>query len=160
MSPAKWCLSWSGRISVGRKGSKQNIKETLTHILRRLLVMWVIMTVVVEGGGGQVIYNEIRLWIERCYLSEQSRYRLQASVDHHGYSINSGHYTASINCCGKTFHYNDNKITECIITGTYNLSTAYILLYKLMGGNMSRRAFVVAGIVECQQPDHDIGRNM
>ena len=50
----------------------------------------------------------------------------QASVDHHGYSMNSGHYTASINCCGKTFHCNDNKITECKITDTYNSSTAYI----------------------------------
>ena len=39
------------------------------------------------------------------------KFSLQASVDHHGYSINSGHYTASINCCGKTFHCNDNKIT-------------------------------------------------
>ena len=55
----------------------------------------------------------------------------QASVDHHGYSMNSGHYTASINCA-KTFHCNDNKITECNITDTYNSSTAYILLYKLM----------------------------
>ena len=33
----------------------------------------------------------------------------QASVDHHGYFMISGHYTASINCCGKTFHCNDNK---------------------------------------------------
>ena len=53
-------------------------------------------------------------------------------MDHHGYSMNSGHYTASNNCCGKTFHCNDNKITESNITDTYNSSTAYILLYKLM----------------------------
>ena len=57
---------------------------------------------------------------------------LQASVDHHGYSMNSGHYTASINCCAKTYHCNDNKITECNITDTYNSSTAYIRLYRLM----------------------------
>ena len=31
------------------------------------------------------------------------KFSLQASVDHHGYSMNSGHYTASNNCCGKTF---------------------------------------------------------
>ena len=65
----------------------------------------------------------------------------------------------NFNCCGKTFHCDDNKITECDITDTYNSSTAYILLYKLImecwGGNMSRRAFVVVqlGIVECLQPD-------
>ena len=50
----------------------------------------------------------------------------QASVDHDGYSVNSGHYTASINYYGKTFHCNDNEITECNITDTYNSSTAYI----------------------------------
>ena len=55
------------------------------------------------------------------------KFSLQASVDHHGYSMNSGHYTASINCCGKTFHCNNNKITECNITDPYNSSTAYIL---------------------------------
>ena len=58
------------------------------------------------------------------------KFSIQASVDHHGYSMNSGHYTASINCCGKTFHCNNNKITECNITDTYNSSTANILLYK------------------------------
>ena len=60
------------------------------------------------------------------------KFSLQASVDYHGYSMNSSHYTALINCCGKTFHRNDNEITECNITDTYNSSTAYILLYKLM----------------------------
>ena len=71
--------------------------------------------------------------------------------------ILSGHYTASINCCGKIYHYNDHRITECNIMDTYNSSTVYMLLYKLIieckGSNMSRRTFVVAGIVECLQPD-------
>ena len=71
--------------------------------------------------------------------------------------MNSGHHTASIDCCGKTFHCNDHKITEYNISDNYNSSTAYILLYKLimecLGGNMSRRTFVVVGIVECLQPD-------
>ena len=44
--------------------------------------------------------------------------------------MNSGHYTAPINCCGETVHCNDSKITECYITDTYNSSTAYILLYN------------------------------
>ena len=29
------------------------------------------------------------------------KFSLQASIDHHGMSIHSGHYTASINCCKK-----------------------------------------------------------
>ena len=41
---------------------------------------------------------------------------LQATIDHHGPSIDSGHYTASINCCKKTFYCNDHKIMEFGIT--------------------------------------------
>ena len=43
-------------------------------------------------------------------------FSLQATIDHHGPSIDSGHYTASINCCKKTFYCNDHKITEFGIT--------------------------------------------
>ena len=53
-------------------------------------------------------------------------------IDHYGPSIDSGHYTASINCCKKTFYCNDHKITEFGITDK-NSSTAYIVLYKLNG---------------------------
>ena len=44
------------------------------------------------------------------------KFSLQATIDHHGPSIDSGHYTASINCCKKTFYCNDHKITEFGIT--------------------------------------------
>ena len=57
------------------------------------------------------------------------KFNLQATIDHHGPSIDSGHYTASINCCKKTFYCNDHKIMEFGITDT-NSSTAYIVLYK------------------------------
>ena len=53
----------------------------------------------------------------------------QATIDHHGPSIDSGHYTASINCCKNTFYCNDHKITEFGITDK-NSFTAYIVLYK------------------------------
>ena len=54
------------------------------------------------------------------------KFNLQATIDHHGPSIDSGHYTASINCCKKTFYCNDHKITEFGITDK-NSSTAYII---------------------------------
>ena len=56
------------------------------------------------------------------------KFSLQATKDH-GPSIDSGHYTASINCCKKTFYCNDHKITEFGTTDK-NSSTAYIVLYK------------------------------
>ena len=107
-------------------------------------------------SNNKITKNKSRMPLDLYIKLGPYNFFLQASVEHHGYSMNSGHYTASINCCAKTFHCNDNKITECNITDTYNSSTVYIVLYILMeclGGNMSRRAFVVAGIVECLQPD-------
>ena len=60
------------------------------------------------------------------------KFELQATVDHHGKYLSSGHYTASTNCCGKTFYCNDTKVTECDISDKCNSSTVYILLYKLI----------------------------
>ena len=57
------------------------------------------------------------------------KFSLQTTIDHHWPSIDSGHYTASINCCKKTFYCNDHKITEFGITDK-NTSTAYIVLCK------------------------------
>ena len=57
------------------------------------------------------------------------KFRLQATVDHHGQSIDSGHYIASINCFKKTFYCNDHKIREFGTTDK-NSSTAYNVLYK------------------------------
>ena len=42
------------------------------------------------------------------------KFSLQASVDHHGYSMNSGHYTASINCYGKHFTVTIIKLLNVI----------------------------------------------
>ena len=59
------------------------------------------------------------------------KFSLQATIDRHGPSIDSGHYTAYINCCKKTFYCNDHKITEFRITDK-NSSTAYII-YDING---------------------------
>ena len=60
------------------------------------------------------------------------KFSLRATIDHHGPSIHSGHYTASINCCKKTFYCNDHKITELGITDSKDSSTAYVILYELI----------------------------
>ena len=60
------------------------------------------------------------------------KFSLQATIDHHGPSIYSGHYTTSVNCCNRTFFCNDNKITEFDMINTKNSSTAYVVIYKLM----------------------------
>ena len=83
-------------------------------------------------SNNRIVKNKSRMPLVLYIKLGPFKFSLQASVDHHGYSMNSGHYTASINCCGKTFHCNDDKITECNIQHTYNSYTAYILLYQLL----------------------------
>ena len=83
-------------------------------------------------SNNRITKNKSRMPLDLYIKLGPYKLSLQASVDHHGYSINSGHCTASINCCGETFHCNDNKITECNIMDTNNSSTAYTLLYKLI----------------------------
>ena len=60
------------------------------------------------------------------------RFSLRATIDHHGPSIHSGHYTSSINCCKKTFYCNDHTITEFGIIDSKDSSTAYVILYELI----------------------------
>ena len=60
------------------------------------------------------------------------KFSLRATIDHHGPSIHSSHYTASINCCEKTFYCNDHTITEFGIIDSKNSSTAYVILYELI----------------------------
>ena len=83
-------------------------------------------------SNNMITKNKSRMPLDLYIKLGPYKYFLHASVDHLGYFMNSGHYTASVNCCGKTFHCNGNKITKCNVTDTYNSSTAYILLYKLM----------------------------
>ena len=51
------------------------------------------------------------------------KFSLQATIDHHGPSMYSGLYTAFVNCCKRTFYYNDSKITEFEMIDTKNSST-------------------------------------
>ena len=60
------------------------------------------------------------------------KFNLQATIDHHGPSMYSGHYISSINSCKKTLNCNDSKITEFEIIDTKNSSAAYEAMYKLI----------------------------
>ena len=95
---------------------KRNVVQCRECCLRQIIEWWKI-----------VIKSIIPL--DATVMLGPLKFNLQATIDHHGPSIDSGHYTASINCCKKTFYCNDYKITEFGITDK-NSSTAYIILYK------------------------------
>ena len=83
-------------------------------------------------SNNRITENKSRMPLDLYIKLGPYKFSLQASVDHYDDSMNSGHYTASINCCGKAVYCNYNNITEWNITDTYNSSTAYIFLYKLI----------------------------
>ena len=60
------------------------------------------------------------------------KFSLQSTIDHHGPSMYSGHYIASIKCCKRTFYCNDSNITKLEMIDTKNSSTAYVVMYKLI----------------------------
>ena len=74
--------------------------------------------------NNNIIKDRCPIPLDTTVMLGPLKFNLQATIDHHGPSIDSGHYTASINCCKKTFYCNDHKITEFGITDK-NSSTAY-----------------------------------
>ena len=61
-------------------------------------------------SNNMITKNKSRMPLDLYIKLGPYKFSLQSSVDHHGYHMNSGHYLASINWCGKTFYCNDNKI--------------------------------------------------
>ena len=68
----------------------------------------------INYSNNRITKNKSRMPLDLCIKLGPYKFFLKASVDHHGYSMNSGHYTDSINCCGKTFQCNDNKLLNII----------------------------------------------
>ena len=87
------------------------------------------------------------------------KFSLQVSVDHHGYSMNSGHYKASINCCGKHLIVTMIKLLNVIS----RIPIIHLLpIYLLQTHKWNVRAAIcpegrlsslALSIVECLQPD-------
>ena len=84
-------------------------------------------------------YIDIGVIKDGCSIPTETTVRLgplglslRAAVDHHGPSIHSGHYTASINCCKKAFYCGDRTITEFGIVDSRDSSAAYVVLYELI----------------------------
>ena len=79
----------------------------------------------------KIIENRCLIRLDMNIMLHLYKFNLRVSVDHHEHSMDCGHYTASIYCCGKK-HWNGTKIIECSIGGKHNSSTACILLYKFI----------------------------
>ena len=51
--------------------------------------------------NNNIIKDRCPIPLDATVLLGPLKFNLQATIDHHGPSIDSGHYTASINCCKK-----------------------------------------------------------
>ena len=65
-------------------------------------------------SNNRITKNKSRMLLDLCIKLGPYKFSLPASVNHHGYSMNSGHYTASINCCGKHFTVTIIKLLNVI----------------------------------------------
>lgn len=89
------------------------------------------LNIIVNRFGYNNNKNRAMVPLDRIVMLCHYRFDLHAVIDHHGYSIDSGHYTASVVCCNKLFYCNDNRIISRDINDMQNSSTAYMILYKL-----------------------------
>ena len=53
--------------------------------------------------NNKIMKNRNSIPLDLNFILGPYKFSLRSTVDHHGHSVNSGHYTASINCCGKIF---------------------------------------------------------
>ena len=59
----------------------------------------------------QFIKNRSLVSLDLNFMLGSYAFRLQATIDFHGFSMCCGHYIASVYCWEKTFYFNDEKIT-------------------------------------------------
>ena len=77
--------------------------------------------------NGNVTKDRCSILMDTTVRLGPRKFSLRATIDHHGPSIHSGHHTASISYCKKSFYCNDHTITEFGIIDSENSSTAYAL---------------------------------
>ena len=61
-----------------------------------------------------------------------TRDRCSIPVDHHGPSVHSSHYAASLDCCKKAFCCGGRTVVEFWVIDSKDSSTAYVILYELV----------------------------
>ena len=101
-------------------------------IFYNLLNIWLLLLMDFRYINNNFTKGRWSIPMDMTVLLGLHQFSLQATIDHHGPSMYSGHYTAFINCCKRTFCCNDSKITEFEMIDTKNSSTAYVVMYRLI----------------------------
>ena len=101
-------------------------------VFYNLLNIWLLLLIDLDILNNNFTKDRCSIPMDVTVVPGLHKFSLQATIDHHGPSMYSGHYTASINCCKKTLYCNDSKITTFETIDTKNSSTAYVVMYKLI----------------------------
>ena len=85
-----------------------------------------------ENKHGILTKNRTLIPLDQQITSGPFNFRLQATIDHHGQFMSSGHYTTSVFCCSKVFYCNDGRVTIYNEDNIRDSHTVYIMIYKLV----------------------------
>ena len=83
-----------------------------------------------EGGICQK--DQTPISIENNICINGFPFLLLAIIEHHGITIRSGHYTATLVSNGKLYTCDDNLISSTSATDSFESKTAYMVFYKLV----------------------------
>ena len=123
-------LQWVDTVMKKTKRYRKCTLEGLTIFCAFSFYIFYIIcpTEVPHSDNSSVLPGNMSLPVQRFFIDDQQRYisidllalhwSVTSTIDHHGQSMYSGHYTAFINCCKRTFDCNDSKITEFEMTDT------------------------------------------
>jgi ubiquitin C-terminal hydrolase len=81
------------------------------------------------NNGSHRIDTDIKLDEKLCFCSEgyTYNYNLISTIDHHGNSLNSGHYTTNVRRGNEWYNINDDYISKTCINSSRHV---YILIYQ------------------------------
>ena len=97
-------------------------------------------------SNNRITKNKGRMALDLYIKLGPNKFSLQASVEHYGYSMNSGHYTASINCCGKKFTVTIIKLLNVIA----RIPIIHLLpIYSAQAHGMLGRQYVSKNVCRC-----------
>ena len=97
---------------------KKNIWHVESNYLLQLPKYWIIFVNRFRYINNNFTKDRCSIPMDMTVVLGLHKFSLQATIDHHGPSMYSGHYTAFINCCKRTIYCNDSKIFKRLIQKT------------------------------------------
>ncbi|CAG0886728.1 unnamed protein product [Cyprideis torosa] len=100
--------------------------------------------------GHQIAFTstlDLQPYVNRCQNGQRHDYRLIGTVNHHGSSVNSGHYTANVLVGEKDwYHFDDTRVSKINTSEVIHNLSAYILLYERFQSYVEKETFATTPV--------------